>query len=106
MLFINHVKIVKMIVLKFCIKTQRTQRTAPPISTFFAIACLHSQLDSVARVLISTKSAKGCREVNWIVNSWLARLIRDIQYSVYFEDGTCSLFKSHFSWYSKDYLCA
>lgn len=95
MLFINHVTIVMMIVLKFCINTQRT---APPISTFFAIACLHSQLDSVARVFIlSTKSAKGCREVNWIVNPWLARLIRDIQYSVYFEDGTCSLFKSHFS---------
>lgn len=45
MLFINHVKIVKIIVLKFCIKTQRT---APPISTFLAIACLHSQLDSLA----------------------------------------------------------
>lgn len=62
-----------MIVFEFCMKTLRT---TPPISRFTAIACLRSQSDSVARVLIlSAKSTKGCRGAEWVVNPWLAKMI-------------------------------
>lgn len=60
MIFINHnVKIVTMIVFKFCMKPQQTKW---PISRFLAIAWVCSQSDSVVQVLILlAKSAKGCR---------------------------------------------
>lgn len=45
MSFINHVKIVKMNVFEFCMKTQKT---SPPLGRFPAIAWIHNQSDSVA----------------------------------------------------------
>lgn len=53
----------------------KTQRTKPPISSFTAVARLRSQSETVAQVLIlSTKSAKGCKGAEWIVNFWLAKM--------------------------------
>lgn len=71
-LFIYRVKIVTMIVFYLCMKTQRTK---PSISRFTAVARLRSQSETVAQVLIlSTKSAKGCKGAEWIVNFWLAKM--------------------------------
>lgn len=73
MSFINHVKIVTMIVFKFC---TRTERNKLPFSRFPAIAWLCSQSGSIAQVLIlSAKSVEGCRGVEWIVNLWLAKIV-------------------------------
>lgn len=61
-----------MIVFKFCMKTQNK----PPINRFSAIALLRSQSDSTAQFLILlAKSSKGCREAEWIINPWLAKML-------------------------------
>lgn len=69
-------KTVTMIVFYLCMKTQRTK---PSISRFTGVARLRSQSETVAQVLIlSTKSAKGCKGAEWIVNIWLAKM--DVQW--------------------------
>lgn len=61
-----------MIVFKFCMKTQNK----PPINRFSVIALLRSQSDSTAQFLILlAKSSKGCREAEWIINPWLAKML-------------------------------
>lgn len=78
-LFIYRVKIVTMILFYLCIKTQRTK---PSISRFTAVARLRSQSETVAQVLIlSTKSAKGCRGAEWIVGPWLGKMIQIVPIS-------------------------
>lgn len=63
----------------------KTQRTTTSISRFPAIAWLRNQSDSVARVsILPAKSAKGCREAEWIVNPWLAKMPKFRQFRIQF----------------------